>query len=186
MYLISGKRLERLAIRTFSRAESYNYAVQLGVGEEWEDEIDKFVRDFLLEESLPVSRQLQQIGIDRIWERWDGTRVSVEYKADIKAAQTGNVFIETISVDTAGKAGWAHTSLAQQLVIYIPGHRRVLIVQMLDMKARLVDWTEQFKTRPAQNNGYQTHGLLIPIDVFARECQAEEYDWPLSEMRVEP
>jgi hypothetical protein len=57
-------------------------------------------------EVRPATPQEQRRGIDRIFtHRQTGQRLAVEYKTDYKAARTGNAFIGSISVDTAGKAG---------------------------------------------------------------------------------
>lgn len=134
-----------------------------------EKELDKhFAADWRIRS---VPRSLQRHGIDRIWtHRASGREWTVEYKCDGRAVETGNAFIETVSVDTAGKLGWAYTSWAQQLVYYCPGLDFALVVPMNALKTRLVAWRRDYRERgPVKNMGrdgkvYGTFGLAVPLD----------------------
>ena len=125
---------------------------------------DFFMRWFQIEE---VTMDLQRLGIDRIFVKHaTGERFSVEYKADQRASETGNVFIETVSVmkgETVEKLGWALTSTAQRLVYFIPGPNRVYILDMNDIRDMLPKWGERCKMVNVQNEGYVGKGLLVPI-----------------------
>ena len=117
----------------------------------------------------PATREEQRRGIDRIFtHRRTGKRLTVEYKTDYKAAQTGNAFVETVSVDTTGKAGWAHSSEANYLIYFIPGDGLIYILALEVLRRELPRWVREYPLRVAQNEGYATHGILVPLDEFER------------------
>jgi len=98
---------------------TYTFDTQKARGDAGESFLDQvFAADY---EVRPATRAEQRRGIDRIFtHRQTGRRLTVEYKTDYKAAHTGNAFVETVSVDTAGKAGWAYSSAADYLIYYVP------------------------------------------------------------------
>ena len=123
-------------------------------------------------EIQPAIREQQRRGIDRIFtHRRTGKRLSVEYKTDYRAAQTGNAFVETVSVDTAGKAGWAHSSVADYLIYYIPGDGLIYVISLEVLRRELSRWVHAYPHRAAQNEGYATHGVLVPLDEFERGAE---------------
>ena len=87
--------------------------------------------------------------------------------------RTGNALIETISVDTDGRPGWAYTSRATLLVYLVTEPQTI--------------WRDQHGTAAASvtavvgglsdcaqaiNDGYSTHGLLVPLDELERIAAA--------------
>jgi len=127
--------------------------------------IDKTFSQWYEIYSMPLT--IDKIGIDRIWK--DKERkvfYSVEYKADERAADTGNAFIETISVDTSDKPGWAYTCAAQLICYYVPRWHRAWMVSTMSIKNNIKEWEQKYRTVSAQNNGYKTYGIAVPWDVF--------------------
>ncbi len=92
----------------------------------------------------------------------------IEYKTDFRAHETGHAFIETVSVDTEDKAGWAYTSQADYLVYYAPALKAIYVMPLDSLRALLPGWLEVYPSRQAQNKTYATHGLLVPLEEFAR------------------
>lgn len=140
----------------------------------YEAELDKaFGQAYIIEQA---TREQERFGIDRVYEhRLSRVRYSVEYKTDHKTPETGNVFIETTSVDSAGKRGWAFTSTCQVLIYFIPGFEYALRADMMDIKRRLPEWIERFAEAPAMNKDrsgkyYRTLGQLVPLSVFRESC----------------
>lgn len=113
----------------------------------------------------PATGEEQRQGIDRHFS----LPLTVEYKTDATAVRTHNAFIETVSVDTAGKRGWAYTSEADVLVYYIPGDELLYIVRFSRLRARLPHWLDLFPSRRIPNRGYHTVGLLVPLEEL-EEC----------------
>lgn len=145
----------------------------------YEAELDKFFDGAYRLEHATMEQE--RSGIDRIFEnRRSRVRYSVEYKTDHQAHETGNVFIETMSVDSADKKGWAFTSVSQVLVYFIPKLEYAMRADMLDVKRRLPEWIHRYREVPATNKSrggefYRTLGRLVPVDVF-RECCLEIHD----------
>jgi len=90
----------------------------------------------------------------------------VEYKSGIQTHYTGNVFIETISVDTANKSGWLYTCKADWLLYACILDGCVLCFRPDSLRDRLCARMSDFRTTSTshdQNKGYRTHGILVPL-----------------------
>ncbi len=121
----------------------------------------------------PASDEEQRRGIDRAFTSPKTGKVStVEYKTDSTAARTGNAFIETVSVDAAGKMGWALTSQADILVYFIPPLSRIIVVPFMALHWELPRWIREYPPRQAQNRGYATHGIVIPLRELEQHAMA--------------
>jgi hypothetical protein len=147
---------------------TYQFQPQLAQGEAGERKLDEHFAQWFTIRLATMEEQRQ--GIDRIFTRAP-VSFPVEYKTDSRAHQTGNAFIETMSVDTSNKAGWAYTSQAQWLCYYVPGPEVVYIVAFRRLRTALKRWTDHYPTRRIPNHGYHTHGLLVPLDELERIAQ---------------
>lgn len=148
---------------------TYNFRDQLAIGEAYERRLDEHFQQALTISRIErASRAQQAAGIDRIWHTSSGATYTVEYKADDKAGRTGNAFIETVSVDTANKPGWAVASTAQLLAYMVTQPETIYLIEMTALRAQLPRWKRQYRTTYAQNDGYRTHGILVPLDEFER------------------
>ncbi|HEY8768742.1 MAG TPA: hypothetical protein VIP09_16035 [Dehalococcoidia bacterium] len=148
---------------------TFDFRSQLSKGEAAERLLDEYFSDRY--RIFPVDRAAQRSGRDRLFfERDSGERTFVEYKTDWRAQETGNVFVETVSVDTENKAGWAHTCTADLLFYYVPGrgYEVVYVIEPALLRAELERWSHLYPTRAVQNEGYKTHGLLVPLAEFER------------------
>lgn len=141
---------------------TYDFTNQLAIGEAHERRLDAFfARWFTI---TPASPAQQRRGIDRTFvHRVTGKAYTVEYKADDKAGRTGNAFIETTSVDTTGRAGWAISSEADVLIYLVTEPETVYAIRMRTLRAALARWQRKFPKRAAQNRGYKTWGYLVPL-----------------------
>lgn len=145
----------------------YRFEEQLREGQSGEEVLDAFFSGRY--DVFPVGEDLQRRGIDRFFEdRATGEVFSVEYKTDFLAHKTGNAFVETVSVDSSGKPGWARSSQASFLVYYIPGLSRAYLFRMDALREKLPDWVFRFPVRSAENQGYRTHGVLVPLEEIGR------------------
>jgi len=152
---------------------TYDFRTQLATGEEAERRLDAWFAHWYAIEPATMDQQRQ--GIDRIFTRRDtGRAFKVEYKTDSRASATGNAFVETVSVDTTGKAGWAYTSQADMLLYYVPVSEVIYVIQMTSLRRHLPRWQQQYPARRIPNQGYCTHGLLVPLDEFERIAQRVE------------
>lgn len=149
--------------------ETYGFAAQLAIGELWEERLDRFFTERFAVDVLPVDRGDQRRGIDRVFVgRETGEVYSVEYKADERAGRTGNAFIETVSVDVTAKAGWAVASQADALVYLVTDPETIYWIPMRRVRASLERWRRLYREAAAQNVGYRTVGLLVPLGELER------------------
>ena len=150
----------------------HNFTESLERGERFEQLLDQHFSQWFSVET--VTMEFQRLGIDRIFTKQNGQRFTVEYKTDERAHETGNIFVETVSVkkgETVEKLGWAHTSTAQLLVYYVPGIQRLYIVDMLALRDKLDKWSKQHRTAQADNGGYVGEGLLVPLQKLEKLCR---------------
>jgi hypothetical protein len=143
-------------------------------GEYYESILDNFLIGRFGLRIEPVSRQLQWLGIDRICTDESGLRWSIEYKTDIVAARTMNLFIELETNNQSGRKGWAYTTCAQKLVIYIPGLNRCFIANTVRVKNHLSSWLDFCPVKSAPNGAFQSKGILVPIEDFIRDIQPKK------------
>lgn len=143
----------------------YDFATQLARGQEHERKLDAiFASEY---DISPVGMDKQRMGIDRRYVRKsDGREFWVEYKADSKAGKTGNAFVETISVDTANKPGWAVSSTADILVYLVVEPETIYCISFQRLRARLPVWKRKFREVASMNHEYNTLGLLVPLAEF--------------------
>jgi hypothetical protein len=146
---------------------TYQFDTQLAKGQTYEELLDERFSE--LHFITPATPQQQRQGIDRVYRPRSAPHqiMYIEYKADSTAARTGNAFVETVSVDTTGRPGWAVASQADWLFYLVPGVCEVLyIVRMADLRAQLPKWQRTCEQRRIPNEGYHTVGLLVPLDEF--------------------
>lgn len=151
----------------------FTQSTQFKTGKSVEAALDTFFKaqGFSITRTSAHQERWLHLG-DRIFRK-AGKRWFVEYKSGIQTAYTGNVFLETISVDTPGrvKAGWVLTCRADFLVYGTILNGALLIFIPEQLRAALPALRTQFPevaTGKQQNKGYNTHGLLVPFG-YARD-----------------
>lgn len=105
-----------------------------------------------------------------------GKRVKVEYKSGIQTYYTGNVFLETVSVDTQAKPGWVYTCQADYLMYATLLNGKILVMRPANLRLRIEALKRSYpvvKTRHNQNDGYNTHGVIVPL-AFAEKHLTEQ------------
>jgi hypothetical protein len=149
----------------------YTFKERYAVGDKHEKFLDEFFSNWYAIRG--VSLQAQKWGIDRIFtNRVDKKTWTVEYKSDEISHRTGNIFVEIVSVDTEHKPGWAYSSCAQLLAYYIVGESKVCMALMTNIKIKAEEWKQKYRTVEVKNNGYNTVGILVPLEVFRENCYA--------------
>lgn len=148
---------------------AYQFAAQKTVGLAGEETLDNFFRQWRGLDIRPATDEEQRRGIDRIFTlAADGRTFAVEYKTDHTAGRTGNAFIETVSVDRANKPGWAVASEAFYLIYLIPEPQTIYCLRMADVRKQLPRWRMFYQERTIMNRGYNTVGLIVPLDELER------------------
>lgn len=145
---------------------AHDFADKLKEGHAYETEIDaRLARWF---RARPVPQGMEWHGVDRVLPSSSGIEYTAEYKADSRAAETENVFIEIQSSDRSCRNGWALTSWAQLLFYYLPQTKCLYAVDMTTLKRELPGWRKRFSDAAAPNKGYCTTGLLVPLVEFEK------------------
>lgn len=145
----------------------YQFEGQLKRGQDGESVLDRHYGRWF--EIAPATDTEQREGIDRHYtDRKSGMHHAVEYKTDWTAGWSNNAFVETISVDTTGKRGWAYTSKAEWLIYYIPPLGIAYMFKFAVIRAIVDNWKAKYETRAIPNKGYKTHGIIVPLHEFER------------------
>ena len=147
------------------KTQTYDFTAQLRIGQEHERLLDSRLGDLFEIAAATAGEQRQ--GIDRHFtHRKSGAGYLVEYKADSKAGRTNNAFVETVSVDSTGKLGWAFTSRADVLIYLVTHPETIYCIPLRQLRSQLFRWLWEYPSAQAQNNGYTTYGILVPLTEF--------------------
>lgn len=147
----------------------YDFAEQKQRGESSERYLDKYFSRWY--EIQPATALEQRQGIDRHFTRRpNGQSTPVEYKTDYAAANTGNAFLELISVDCRFVVGWAYSSCAEYLMYLVPEYA-IYVIRFSQLRLRLPMWTRQYPLRSVRNDGYQARGILVPLAELGKLAQ---------------
>jgi len=130
---------------------------------------------------LKAGDATQRRGIDRKFIKGH-IELTVEYKTDFKAGETGNAFIETESVRNANteKKGWLLTTQAQVIVYYLPTRGKALWLSALDLKSKYEYWHGCFRKSTARNDGYHSTGIIVPLEEVEKLARVVFDDLPVT------
>jgi hypothetical protein len=144
-------------------SKTYDFSRQESIGKYGEAIIDKFLASHYKILDVSDIRKYQETGIDRILMRPDGSMVNVEYKFDLASKRTGNIFFETVSVDTQNIPGWGWSSQADYWIFLIP-EDEMLVVE--PKKLRILVWQHRLNVveKKGPNKNYKTLGVPIPLE----------------------
>lgn len=162
------------AVRSQPTIEGYDFEDQLELGQIGETEIDEFLA--AKGNDLHVApAELQQYGIDRICVSevlGYPYFTSMEYKTDHRAADTGNLFIETIirERDSSISPGWLRKTVSQKLVFYLPNTRWLILMSTAELREWIfTNGTQLQQSAWVENKGgYAGRGLLFPMTTGRR------------------
>lgn len=143
----------------------YDFAESFNRGKRGEDILDTYFANRF--DIRAATMDQERIGIDRIFTNRLGRQLTVQYKTDRTAGRTGNMFIETVSVDYPPKAGWVFSCTADWLIYYVPGWATAYVVRPAALKAIVRDWLDTYQCRAIRNQNYHTVGVLVPRHIFA-------------------
>lgn len=150
--------------------------VQFTNGKAVESFLDEFFggRGFTIRQTTPHEERVLCLG-DRHFSQ-NGQSFYVEYKSGIQTFYTGNVFLETVSVDATSKAGWVYTCRANFVYYACLLNGKILVFQPDRLRGVIDNLKLRFrevKTGKGQNQGYNTHGLIVPL-AYAEKYLSEK------------
>jgi hypothetical protein len=117
----------------------------------------------------PGDHESQRQGIDRLILLNNGATLKIDEKKREK--DRPDILLEYLSNDVTNAPGWIEKNLAIDYIAYafMPS-KRVYMLPWHFLKAawqkNKAEWLKQYKIPPAQNNGYRTHCVAVPINVL--------------------
>lgn len=142
-----------------------------------------FAAKYDIQPTTPHMERVSCLG-DRIFtSKETGKKFFVEYKSGLQTFATGNIFLETVSVDTPCKPGWVYTCRADYIFYATLLNYKILIFRPSKLRAEIAELKAKFrevKTGKGQNETYNTHGVIVPLDYAERHLteQVIELDKP--------
>lgn len=112
--------------------------------------------------------QSQRMGIDRIILLGNGRMLRIDEKK--RRQDFPDILLEYVSVDATNAPGWIEKDLAIDYLAYafMPTKRCYLFDWLMLRRAWIRygdEWKRVHRIVKAQNNGYQTHSVAVPIEV---------------------
>jgi len=153
----------------------HNFQEQLRWGEEqscegfWDAVYRKAFPTMLNHMQCLGSSDNQRMGIDRVIQLSNGKTLYIEEKK--RRGVYPDILLEYVSVDRTGAPGWIEKDLIVDYLAYafIPNKRCYLYSYPLLRRAWINykdSWLKTYRTIKAQNEGYATLSVAIPIDVL--------------------
>lgn len=145
-------------------------------GKDVEAWLDKYfrLRGWSITEASPYAERVQHLG-DRQFRK-DGRSFWIEYKSGIQTFYSGNIFLETISVDATKTPGWVYTCRADYIFYAALLNKKILVMRPDWLRRRIETLKSMFVTEVTshkQNADYNTHGVAVPLD-YAIDRLAEK------------
>jgi hypothetical protein len=156
---------------------TYDFQAQLNEGEKGFAMFVEFLeRDYPKVQVQKAEMREDLAGVDATLVFPRGEVWKVQVKTDWKAAQTGNVFLETISDERRGAQGLLYKGNPTHLVIVIPDEQMCYIAEM--PRVREIFQREWWKLprRPVENKTWVTLGICVPRNSFEQHTKAMTYD----------
>ena len=118
------------------------------------------------------NNEAQHQGIDRIVLLANGRVLKIDEKKRRETRK--DILLEYVSVDTTGALGWIEKDLPIDYLAYaFMDRKRVYLWDWCMLRrawiAYKADWLSRYKIPPAQNNGYKTLSVAVPIERL-RKC----------------
>ena len=149
------------------QTKQYDFETQRKIGREGEIFLDQWLYPIYTVSNVSENAKYRQSGIDRVIIRSDGSVVTVEYKFDIAAKRTKNLFFETISNDKGKIPGWGWASQADYWIFLIP-KQEILVFKPGQLRTLVWELKKYLTQKSVPNKGYNTIGYPVPL-VKARE-----------------
>jgi len=113
----------------------------------------------------------QRMGVDRVLFLANGKTLYIDEKK--RREIYTDVLLEYVSVDTTSAPGWIEKDLAIDYLAYafMPLQRVYLYPWPMLRRAWLhfkSDWLQKYKIPPAQNKGYKTLSVAIPVEILRK------------------
>lgn len=159
----------------------FDFSKQLEIGERYEALLAKSLR--LGGYKVKPVRELafQKMGVDAYIHGPTTGILTVQFKADERAGDTGNAFIETHIKSGEGEElarGWAWTTMALVIAYYIPTYEHIWMIDTMKLRRALPFWSRRWPisnpvTTRRNGSEWSARGLLVPLDSLERQVCTE-------------
>jgi hypothetical protein len=140
---------------------SYDFSTQKKIGLDGEKILDSWLgKTYQISDVSSIS-YYQKAGIDRVLSIGKHI-VNVEYKLDMRARQTQNIFFEHISQDHGMVPGWGWSSQADYWIFLIPD-QKILVIEPGVMRCIVWQNKGNLDEKCVRNQTYNTLGYPLPI-----------------------
>lgn len=151
---------------------AHNFAERLAYSEHdddesfWLDAYRQYFPDMVTQTPIRRDCLAQRLGMDRLIVLQSGATVAIDEKK--RAENWKDVLLEYIANDRSGAPGWIEKDLQIDYIAYafMPSHKVYLLNWLLLRRAWKLNktlWLRQYKPVPAQNDGYVTWSLPVPL-----------------------
>ena len=120
---------------------------------------------------MRATRHHQRQNVDRfLIKRTDGRVIHrADYKVDERAADTGNLAFEDISVERDNRVmakGWIHTTISDLVIFYVPPRDEAYVFEVAVLRRIWDDLLRLFPVKPTGTQStrpYRTWNCCVPI-----------------------
>jgi len=124
--------------------------------------------------SCPGDTKSQRDGIDRIVLLTSGKIIKIDEKKREKEYK--DILLEYLSNDYTGAVGWIEKDLLIDYLAYAFMQTKKVYIFPWDILKRVwyenkKEWLEKYKIPPAQNKGYKTFNVAIPIEILSNKIK---------------
>ncbi len=148
---------------TSKNHKTYHFNHQQSNGQKGEAILDEWLQSTYKVSDVSSIEKYQKKGIDRLLTLADGRIITVEYKFDVASGRTGNLFFETISVDTKNTPGWGWSSQADYWIFLLPS-LEILVIEPSKFRCLVWELRSTLKEKKIPNTNYNTWGIPVPIE----------------------
>ena len=142
------------------KIHEFNDSLKNGHAGEWV--INRYHAKYYIVREATMKEQYQ--GIDAVYtSKQSGTVYKIEIKTDFMTAKTDNIAIELVSNTSTGKGGWAVTSQSDYIIYYLWDLWIVFYFNTKELAELVPHLKTSYPIKPAQNNGYQSMNILVPV-----------------------
>lgn len=137
----------------------------------WQAVYEKAFPDMQFATAVTKKCQGQYLGVDRVVYLGSSKVLMIDEK--LREEDYNDIFLEYLSNDQTGADGWMEKDLLIDFLAYafLPSRRCYLFNWQMLRRAWVCyksEWMEKYPKKPAQNKGYRTWGVPVPIHTLLK------------------
>ena len=159
----------------------YDFYEQDALAKRGSVHVEKYLKDsprIAFVKNVEDDPYYQQIDVDIICGAKEDNSIQekkIEVKVDTFFDRSNNYFFELVSNRTKNSDGCLIVTESDFLFYYFM-EKELHIFKTLELQYWLVNNEQRFKKKEVKNKFYTTMGIIVPRDIFAKECQVWTVD----------